>query len=197
MGFKVTWIVVRGGDPERAAALIGRELDLRETWDAPDGDCVAALPGGWTLVWLNAHVPLDRAGLAGLLDDGPAVACEVNDTVMYGEARGYDATVEVWRIIRDCQDDDDDEAGERRRPLRVTGEPPPSFGDIRRKAYAEQEADDEDGVGGVDFIYDVPWAVAKAVCGFRHDEPPTGVTYIPLNPAPRKPGFFARLFGAR
>ena len=110
---------------------------------------------------------------------------------MYSEARGYDAGEQRWRIIYDCEEGPD--------ALRVEGDLPSQFGEIRRKAEAEQEAaggEDAD----VDFLFDIPALLARSICGFMLGEDEAeGFRYLKLRriggEPERRPGFFARLFG--
>ena len=160
------------------------------------------LPGGWLLV-LSSHFEDAFKRLAVLASHGPAVACAVEEHVMYSEARGYKDGIEVWRVVSDCERDDDQ--------IMVTGDPPARFNAIYLAAKQEQAADgDGDGDGdeddSADYLFDVPPQVAEAVCGFRLGEPDLeGLRFIDLRKvsgfAPAggggRPRFFARLFGRR
>jgi hypothetical protein len=197
MGFSVSWMAVQGCDVTQAAEALGFELDDDVPCEIPEGDCMGQLPGGWVLVWIDDFDALRKGRFAPLLKFGPAVACAVEEHVMVQEARGYREGAEVWRITHDPN------AGESLYHLDVAGEPPTNFEAIRSAAIKAQDAEGGEDAD-VDIISDVPLDVAKSICGFKHDEdPPNGTTFRSVRRGRRpgaggaKPGFFARLFGAR
>lgn len=198
MGFSVSWIAVQGCDAAQAAEALGFEPSEGAALDYPQRDCVGELPGGWVVVWTDDCDALEKGRFAPLLKFGPAVACSVEEHVMVQEARGYHGGAEVWRVTHDPN------RGESLYHLEVAGDPPSNLEAIRTAAVkAQDEEGGEDA--GVDLICDVPLDLAKSICGFKHDEnPPAGATFRglrkrrkPRASADVKPGFFARMFGAR
>jgi hypothetical protein len=197
MGFSHSWIAVQGLDPAIALDVLGmaaaREL---EADDFPERLGMGQLPGGWLLV-LSSDFDDAFTRLSVLASHGPAVACAMEEHVMYSEARGYSDGVEAWRVVSDCEKEDQ---------IAVIGEPPAGFMDIRADVQRQQDA-----AGGkdadADYLFDVPPKVAESICGFRLGEPdPEGLRFTELRRAARsKPvddgatggGFFARLFGRR
>ena len=189
MGVSCSWFAVQG--VSRAAAL--EALGLVEAGpvrgDFPARDGVTDLPDGWLLLWFD---DLDRAfapDVVGLSAHSRAVACSIEEHVMYHEARGYQGGEETWRLRHDPEE------GERH--LEVTGSPPPPFERIRDDQLAKLEAQ-----GYIaDFVADVPPALAMTICGFKHDEEwPNEVSFTELRrtkpaQAEGRPGLFARLFG--
>lgn len=180
----------------RAAAL--EALSLVETGpvrgDFPDRDGVTDLPDGWLLLWFRSLERAFAPDVVALSTGGRAVACAIEEHVMFHEARGYQDGHEVWRLRHDPAEGDTH--------LEVGGAPPPAFAGIRDAALAEHEAED----GLADFVADVPPAVAMTVCGFKHDEEwPSEVSFAELKrvksaqakaaQAEGRQGFFARLFG--
>jgi len=63
---------------------------------------------------------------------------------------------EQWFVVHDSEDG--------LTSLEVIGNPPASLEPIRARQMALQE-----GVNDVDYIFDVPLAVAETFVGFRHD----------------------------
>jgi len=175
----------------------GRELDGAASEDWPHRIGVATLPDGWFLVMFNQDLTqaFDRETIA-LSRHGPAVACAIEEHVMFQEARGYQDGAEVWRISHNP------EKARSLYHLEIAGAPPASLKAFHETAIARQdEKGGEDA--GVDFLSDVPLLVAKGLCGFKHDDEwPEGLAFTPVRrakaaPATREGGFFSRLFGRR
>ncbi|WP_337189217.1 hypothetical protein [Phenylobacterium sp.] len=194
MGFSHSWIAVSGLAPDDAVATLGAEVvgevDAREL---PEALGMGVLPGGWLLVLSNDFDDAFKGRLARLAALGPAVACAVEEHVMYAEARGYDAGGETWRAVRDPDDDH----------LEVTGAPPAALTAIRDEAIRRQDADE---ATGIDFLFSAPADMAAAICGYQLGvQEPEGFRYTELRYLREaasggddgKPGFFARLFGLK
>ena len=195
MGFSASWIAVRGLKPDAALEALGLEI-VSQGHAHPEGRySLVELASGWTVVWfedVDAAFKADGRILAQL---GEAVACSVEEHVMVSEARGYVDGKEAWRVRRDADDDD----------LETSGDVPARYAAIRDAALAEQAKDDNDDV---DLLWEVPPDLAKAICGFRHDEMVgPGETFLELRRAKRghrgggapasSGGFWRRLFGGR
>ena len=193
MGFSHSWIAVQGLAPEPALETLGMEVEeARAPEDmTADGLYLGIAPNGWLIALTDRRANAFEGQLAELAKFGPAVACEVNESVMYSEARGYDDGSESWRVVYDCEEGPD--------ALRVTGNPPAQFHEIRRKAEAEQEAEGGEDAD-VDVLFEIPALLAQSICGFMLGESePEGFRYLKLRriggEPERRPGFFARLFG--
>jgi len=196
VGFSASWFSVQGASREDVLAA----LDLQPTGkqdDFPDFRvCISALPGNWLLVWYDRDLKIAFKMAAELSRLGPAVACAIEEHVMFQEARGYADGDEVWRVTHNPNE------GESLYHLETAGEPPAQFAKIHADLKAEQDAEGGEDAD-VDLICDVPLELAKSICGFKHDEDlPDGVVFEELGrrknaPGSAKPGFLARLFGAR
>lgn len=194
MGFSASWIAVRGLAAEAAAEALGLEVAGGSGHRDPEGKTsLASLSNGWTVVWFDRDIGAAfKAPVLALARHGPAVACAIEDHVMFSEARGYADGAEIWRVTWDCEKQDDE-------PTAV-GDLPAAYAGILAKAIEEQAAPDNQDV---DILWDVPADLAKSICGFRHDESiAEGETFLEL----RRPGgrggaegggFWRRLFGAR
>ena len=198
MGISNSWFAVRGGQREDALARLGLQGDVEigRDWPPRGRFAVGDLPGGWLIFIAPGLDDAFEGRFVALSVGGEAVACAIEEHVMYQEARGYRDGAETWRVVHDC------DKNESVMHLDVTGAPPSPFDAIRETAFAEQHA-----AGGeradVDFISDVPLDLAKSICGFKHDgEWPKTLSFTLLQRArparsgeAGKPGFFARLFG--
>jgi hypothetical protein len=194
MGVSLSWFAVKG--VSRTEALEGLELELHgePVEDLPHWLGLADLPQDWLLFLFNRD--LDAAfdeRFTALSRHGPAVACAMEEHVMYQEARGYAAGAEIWRITHDPN------KTYSLYHLEVAGEPPANFEATHRQAIAEQDAEGGEDAG-VDLISDVPLDIARSICGFKHDEEwPDGLQFTELRrvgtaKASSGPGFFQRLF---
>jgi hypothetical protein len=200
MSVALCWFAVRGWARDAALEELGLEADGAPGDDLPRRIGVADLPDGWLLFMFNRDLKQafeDR--FVALSARGPAVACAIEEHVMYQEARGYEAGAEVWRVTHDPQQ------GDSVYHLEVTGAPPAQLSEIREAAVAEQ--DEEGGEdAGADFVSDVPLDLAASICGFKHDDdwPQGGFTELRRANSPSAepkagggPGFLQRLFGRR
>jgi hypothetical protein len=199
MGLAMSWIAVRGRDRDDVLRELGLESEPEVTDFPPGGLSVSPLAGGWLL--FVADRDLDAAfepRFTDLSRGGSAVACVVEEHVMFQESRGYRDGVEAWRVTHDCNM----EGGLYH--LEVTGDPPSELEAIRRTEVANQDAEGGQQAG-VDFLADAPLDLAKAICGFKHDDEwPEGMGFSRLfrpraaaAPKAGGPSFLQRLFGAR
>lgn len=164
MGWSSSWVAIQGG----AKTEILEHLGLVETGqDIQPGTgsapfSLAELPQDWVVVFsedfdwasTNRVLELSRFGLT--------VGCQFEDKVaMTSSICAARGGVELWRVFHDHE-------GSIYR-LDVTGEPPVELAAIRGRLFEEQEkAGGEDA--GVDYVHEIPFELAQAVCGYRHDE---------------------------
>ena len=161
MGFSISWLAIRN----KPAEVILSELGLRRTGKrevVPEMPvCGADLPGGWFLIWANACDYVDRLPLQRLSSGAEIMTCIVEEHVMFSSASAWNDGRQIWSVSHNAQQG----IGH----LQVEGEPPPAFADIRERLMAEQrraEAEARD----VDYIFDIPVEMARAMTGFRYDE---------------------------
>lgn len=189
MGYSLSWVAFRG----RSSDDVWGELQLKSTGareEIPESPLVGAtLPNGWSLLLANYDVLrfYDDDLLARLSAEGEAVACLVEEHEMASHASGWKDGKSIWAL-------DHDGSGAPGR-LEIRGDPPTLFGPIRQELEEQQGASD----GTVDYLFDAPIELAKAVVGFRHDEcRDDGDIFEQLadvrGPTPKK-GFWARLLG--
>lgn len=172
MGFSISWFAIQGQDP----ATIRQELGLHATGqfdEVPDWPiCGAQLPTGWYLIFNNCFDHLD-ARWNHLSAESELIACQVEEHVMVSEAIGWSRGQEVWSIKHYSQ-----------RPegiyhLETTGILPAVYVSVHDRLMAEQ-----DRSGGrksdVDYVFDIPLEVARAITGFKHDEDTAGAVENPF-----------------
>ena len=196
MGFSNSWFAVQGWSRDEALTELGLELGP-EIGDWPGRSfAIGELSDGWLLFMTGSLDEAFEPRFAALSMRGPAVACSIEEHVMYQEARGYRNGAEVWRMVHDPA------RGESLYHLETAGEPPEQFDRIRSAAIeAQDKAGGEDA--GVDFVSDVPLDLAKSICGFKHDDDwPRELSFFEvrrMRPAKAQrasgPGILARLFG--
>lgn len=190
MGYAGSWIAVkcaREAALERLGLATGAELDPAFV---PKGLAVGDLPDGWVLVLSNELEEAFTPQFSGLSELGPAVACAVEEHVMYQEARGFAGGRETWRVTHNSEDGIFH--------LDVSGDPPPELEAIRREAFESQESEGGEDAD-VDLVAEVPLGLARTICGFKHDEDswPESLTALvrPGSESPKRVGFLQRLFG--
>jgi hypothetical protein len=200
MGFSHSWIAVQNLKQDQALEALGMEVAERQT-DFLDGIALVDWTDDWLLVISDDGGDAFEGYLADLAALGRAVACRIHDTVMYSEARGYEAGKEIWRVVHDP------DKGESLYSLEASGQLPEAFDAILRGARAEQDKEGGEEAS-VDLIFDVPAQLAASICGFTlgESDPDEGqyrsINRIGAAPTRRRdsaqgnrPGFFARLFG--
>ena len=163
MGFAITWCAV----PEKNADLFVQKLGLTptgETEEIPESlDCMAKLDTGWRIIWHNQYgcSYLKPKDLALLSLDQDIILCLVEEHVMASSAERWSKGKRQWWI---SHEGDNGPKG-----LDADGHPPESYPAIRKEMEATQRAKGGDNAG-VDYMFEIPLAVAKSLVGFKHDE---------------------------
>ncbi len=167
MGFAVGWLATRHIDPQKVyLALQARPTGIKKPVFSSEA-MAGPIPGGWHLVVMDRNDNLiGDALLAEISKAGDAVACFVEEHVMYSAAVGWHAGVKSWSIVHER------EKGIMH--LEFTGEQPEPFAAIRAQCEAAQHAEDA-REPEVDHIFDIPVGVIQAITGFRHDAGNTDV----------------------
>jgi len=147
-----------------------RGTGVRE--EIPESPLVGAtLPRGWYVVVVDRGESLLKDELLRRLSAGcEAVGCFLEEHVMYSAAVGWANGCKVWSVTHD--------SAKARAHLQLEGDPPPALSAIRARLDTKQDAAGGD-TADVDYVFDIPVELAKAVTGFRHDEDVEG-TEAPL-----------------
>ena len=127
-----------------------------------DGVALIDLPD-WQLVISDDDEDAFEGRLSKLTLLGPAVACRINEHVMYSEARGYQAGENIWSVVHDPNGD------ESLYSLKISGNPPEQLDAIVRDVKAAQDSQGGEEAD-VDFIFDVAPKLAESICGFMLGE---------------------------
>ena len=191
MGYSLSWLAVKGKTRD---AVLGA-LELRATGgrqDRPESPLAGAiLPGGWYLVVAGrtGHRLIREGVMAQLSADSEAVTLDVEEHVMVSEASGWKSGRKMWTVLHDAQRNTEH--------LKTEGQLPSVFLAIREKLVSKQQ---EAGLDAdVDYIFDCPVELAKALTGYRHDEVNTEFGEKPfeaLESKARNPrSWIQRLFG--
>jgi hypothetical protein len=194
MGFAITWFAFRASESD---ALL-RELNLIPTGETDDGPdsliATAKLKNGWQVLWYNKYdCPfLEESVLKRLSARCEIIKCLVEEHVMASSSEYWSRGQRSWSLSHEGENGP--------KGLSVEGEPPPCFSEIRRKMEDTQAAEGGDAAE-VDYIFEIPLLVAKALAGFKHDERcdlmvDPAFQVLSRIEAPR-PGFISRLFGKK
>jgi hypothetical protein len=162
MGFAISWVAVSGKEPQRVLEELGlSRTGEKEEFPESQFTC-APLPSSWFLVFANSFdSPItSEKTLGSLSTDCKLISCQIEEHVMFSSITCYSNGSQTWRIEHDAQ--------QGIYHLSTIGSPPAQLDEIHAKLKAEQ--DNAGGTGAdVDYIFDVPVAVAQAITSYRHD----------------------------
>ena len=175
MGYSLCWLAIDGGSADHTCERLGlkRTGEYCGPLNAPLS--AAALPAGWCLIVgdRKGYGTIRRTNLEDVSRDHDVVFCEVEEHVMYSSASFWSKGKQVWSVVHNAE--------EGATHLESTGQPPEGFEPIRREFLERQEREDqalerasegEDDYEdmGVDYIFEIPLALAETLTGFKHDE---------------------------
>lgn len=165
MGFSISWIAVKGLDK---ATIYGRMgLSPRgAVGDFVDGNIGAqALPEDWMLIVLDRveHPLLAESRLQESSARCQVIACNIEEHVMFSSSEAWADGRRLWRI---------EHAGDVDIPnLRTFGDLPGNFASLERK-YRDLQVAAGGDEAGVDYVFEIPLALAHSITGFKHDQTP-------------------------
>jgi hypothetical protein len=165
MGFHASWLAVLGKSPE----MVRKELGLSETNEReylPESEVTGVLlPSGWYLVFFNEVLPdeINEAVLSRLSQGAVVMMFIVEETSMVSVARAYADGAHAWEVVHDANNGLED--------LEVSGNPPPPFIELKNRLLDQLSKNN----GNVDYLFDLPAELCKAITGFRHDEDIEGI----------------------
>lgn len=187
MSFHLSWIAVKGSNKETVLSA----LDLVEAQAEPRRPMWAlAELGEWLIVLAEDFNYPTPARMAAVSVAGSALACSIDERVMYSVARLYEHGKAVWSV--------DHNGGEKGLyHLDIAGDPPPELASIRARVAAEQDAEGGESAD-VDLMFDVPSELSLALCGYRFDPQEEGPAFKALERAKGVGGgWLAKLFGRK
>lgn len=173
MGFAISWLAVSGKEPQQVIEELGLAR-TGETQEFPESSTTcASLQGGWFLVFANDFdSPLvSETILSNLSTACCVVSCQVEEHVMFSSATCHKNGARAWHVAHDAQ--------EAIYHLESNGSVPPEFNGIYAALKKKQDAAGGDEAD-VDYIHDVPVALAQAITSFRHDENIQGADTVPF-----------------
>jgi hypothetical protein len=184
----LSWIAIKGPTKDDILSVLG----LTEGAQNPSYSRyhAAELPSGWTLILSSDFNYPSPARMAAVSVGGTALACSIDERVMYSVARLYEDGKAVWSV--------DHNGGEKGvYHLEIAGDPPPELASIRTRITAEQDAEGGDSAG-VDLMFDLGPELSDALCGYRFDPNKEAPDFTALEPLKKKgAGLLDRLFGQR
>jgi hypothetical protein len=191
MGFAISWCAV----PESVADRFLEDLGLTPTGDTEEFPesliAEARLDTGWRLLWYGEfECPfLSEADRKRLSEHHELIYCQVEEHIMTSSAELWCGGGRKWAILHEGEDGP--------RGLECEGSLPESFATIRAEMEASQKREGGDEAL-VDYIFEIPSLVAKAVTGFKYDEACTNVIggeFWVLEKERPQDGLLCRLFG--
>jgi hypothetical protein len=192
MGASLSWIGIKGQDKAAVLAVLGLVEAPEDTEPYYVEHWMAELPSGWILVQAKDFMFPKPERMAALsAGGGQAVACSIEEHVMYSVARGYADGKAVWSI-----DHDGGQHGAYH--LDVAGSPPPEFAVIHDRLKAQQDAE-EGEAAEADYMFDIGPQLSEALCGYAFgSEKAEDVVLRPLErPRAKTGGLLGRLLGRK
>jgi hypothetical protein len=170
MGYSLSWAALKGGTLDMTCDATGLVSTGKFEEIAESEFVAAALPTFWYLfLWNVGEIP-DEV-LKRLSVYGKVVSCYVEEHVMLSSASGWSGGKRLWRVEHYGGD-------KGMLHLETEGNLPNEFGSIRDKFFAQRES-----AGGadadVDYVYEIPAELARALTGFRHDQDMPGMEMQP------------------
>ncbi|MGH9826097.1 MAG: hypothetical protein ACREDR_22940, partial [Blastocatellia bacterium] len=186
MGFHLSWLAVDGKSVEQVLGELGLSADPRVDANPDNPTFTDSLSNGWALLLFNRFDSpwVSEANLRALSAGCTVVACQVEDHVNFSAACYYENGEQKWRVEHDRE--------KALNHLDVQGNLPNEMWAIIDPLKARQElAEARHEFPKIDYICDIPIAIAKSITSFRHhDSPPPAVQPLPSgvqrNPNRRK-----------
>lgn len=171
MGFSQSWLAVKSSDFDQVLEL----MQLRRTGEfsevAENGWSCIDMQNGWTVLveehFKGTSVCERLDVLTPLSHSNEVISAFVEEHVMFSHCSVWKNGVQIWKIEHESLSD--------KRHLLVEGQTPECFEGIKSENLKLQE-----GVEDTDYIFEIPVAVGQRLCGYKHDQVPTGVSEQPF-----------------
>jgi hypothetical protein len=168
MGYSVWWLAVSGKTPDAVLDELGLARGEETDWFYGRPLVAGTLPTGWFFVYLNREAPVwyYEPQILALSAGCRVLTCEAEEHAMASSATEYAEGRKLWHVKHD-------EPGD----LTADGDLPPEYAAIAESFSKQQEEADREGEE-VDYLFDVPVELSRALTGFRHDSsPPRGTVF--------------------
>ena len=163
MGFAISWLAVKGKSPEAVAQNLG----LTPTGEMTDyGESLftgRTLSSGWFLLVINQceHKFVKPDSLAVLSSNCEAIACSIEEHVMFCSSELWRNGMQIWRIEHDAQ--------KSMEHISNSGSLPDGYSAIE-KEFSEEQKKAGGKKADTDYFFEIPLQTAKSIVGFKHDE---------------------------
>lgn len=162
MGYAISWIAIKDIKLDQVTSVLDmEETDRTETF--PESAISGAdLPNGWCHIQFDAFENpfLKENVLATISSTTQVVYCQVEEHVMYSKSCCWKNGQFIWSSEHDSQKD--------LFHLISSGELPKSYSKIKTEYIEHQVVEGDE----VDFIFEIPIALAEEITGYRHDATP-------------------------
>lgn len=189
MGCSQSWIAIKDATAEVVLGCFGLRLAGSGEEAAASKFEGARLRGGWYIVVIgrSSYESIRQEKLRELSAGRDVLAGDVEEHVMVSTAAGWRDGKEVWCVVHDAQQGIDH--------LMTRGQLPAEFTGIRDRQMARQNAAGPDP--DVDYIFDIPVDLTRAITGYHYSADLPGVDFDPLveAPPPKGTSWLCRLFG--
>ncbi|MFT3867720.1 MAG: hypothetical protein QM715_04385 [Nibricoccus sp.] len=191
MGYAISWFAV----PQQQTETFLNRFQLVPTGatnDFPDSlISFGKFDTGWTVLWYGRYgCPfLREKELTTISKDYDILCCKVEEHVMASSSELWSGGARKWLISHEGENGP--------KGLDIEGTPPESLSAIRQEMEATQLAEGGDDAE-VDYIFEIPLAVAEKIVGFKHDSDSPhliGKQFLSLKQTTSASGFFGRFFG--
>jgi hypothetical protein len=192
MGWSLSWAAVKSADAQTVCSILGLRQTGKKEDIAESKVSGTALPTGWYVVVFN-RTEIKDSTLEKLSQAHEVIGCFVEEHVMCSSAAYWKNGQQIWRVFHNGGDDGVEH-------LQTGGQMPAEFATICQQQLTKQQAETvSNDELGVDHIFDLPLNLAKALTGFQHDDPASGLAdqaFEALESGKQSGGgFFSRLFG--
>jgi hypothetical protein len=166
MGYSLSWVAVKG----RSHAELQQILGLKRTGKQGDYGAHALvgrhLQDGWYILIANSSEDkiAKSKTLAQLSKGAQAVACSIEEHVMFSSCAFWNAGKKIWSVMHRGERDVFD--------LVKSGKPPENYTSLKQELIETQKLEGGENAG-VDVVFEIPLRLAKQLVGFKHDEDET------------------------
>jgi hypothetical protein len=179
MGYKISWLAVQGVDKNAVYERLGL-VPTGEVGPAFEHTVTGSqLSSGWTIVGFNElyHKLVHDDEMQRLSAGWTVMACNLCETTMCSTTSLWKDGEEVWGVWHFSNDSVDH--------LEMGGDLPPEF-DVIEKHYRALQAEEKSGDAEVDYMIEIPVALATHITTFVHDQGSDDFDYLDFKSRKKK-----------